>query len=230
MLGDKRPTSSGQGTVIGANVKLIGTLQDANDIVVHGRIEGEIISSQAISITESSYVKGPISADLVTIAGKVRGSITATGKLEILPTGRVYGSITSKDLSGDLGIAGEAVSPSAARTIEELTHLGVVKGYSTIVACGSEMLVNKVITVLATEKMAKETVLGIIPDDFNSLLAERLGLKDIFSACNALKYRKLETINLCLIEPNKYFLTEAIIESPRNQEIFFSVEKLQGRA
>ncbi|HLB95837.1 MAG TPA: hypothetical protein VJK26_02975 [Patescibacteria group bacterium] len=135
-----------------------------------------------------------------------------------------------KDILGDLGIAGEAVSPSAARTIEELTHLGVVKGYSTIVACGSEMLVNKVITVLATEKMAKETVLGIIPDDFNSLLAERLGLKDIFSACNALKYRKLETINLCLIEPNKYFLTEAIIESPRNQEIFFSVEKLQGRA
>ncbi|HLB95836.1 MAG TPA: polymer-forming cytoskeletal protein [Patescibacteria group bacterium] len=121
MLGDKRPTSSGQGTVIGANVKLIGTLQDANDIVVHGRIEGEIISSQAISITESSYVKGPISADLVTIAGKVRGSITATGKLEILPTGRVYGSITSKDLSVKSGaiFVGKSTMPEGEEKEEE---------------------------------------------------------------------------------------------------------------
>ncbi|MFA6492548.1 MAG: polymer-forming cytoskeletal protein [Patescibacteria group bacterium] len=99
MLGDKRPTTSGQGTVVGANVKLIGTLQDANDIVIHGRIEGEVISNQAINITETAYVKGPVSGELVTIAGKVRGSITATGKLEILPTGKVFGSITSKDLS-----------------------------------------------------------------------------------------------------------------------------------
>lgn len=99
MLGDKRPNPSGQGTVVGANVKLIGTLQDANDVIIHGRIEGEVISNQSISITETAYVKGPISGDLITVAGKVRGSITATGKLEILPTGKIFGSITTKDLS-----------------------------------------------------------------------------------------------------------------------------------
>lgn len=99
MLGDKRPNPSGQGTVVGANVKLIGTLQDANDVIIHGRIEGEVISNQAISVTETAYVKGPISGEIITIAGKVRGSITATGKLEILPTGKIFGSITSKDLS-----------------------------------------------------------------------------------------------------------------------------------
>lgn len=99
MLGEKRPSPSGQGTVIGANVKLIGTLQDANDITIHGRIEGELISNQSINVSETAYVKGPISGELVTIAGKVKGSITTTGKLEILPTGQVFGSITSKDLS-----------------------------------------------------------------------------------------------------------------------------------
>lgn len=135
-----------------------------------------------------------------------------------------------KDILGDLGIAGETVSPTAARTIEEIAHLGVVKGYSTIVAIGSEMLVNKVITVLAGEKMAKDTVLGIIPDDFNSALAKKIGVSDIYSACNALKFRKLETINLCLIEPNKYFLTEAIIESFRNKKIYFSLDNLKGKA
>lgn len=135
-----------------------------------------------------------------------------------------------KDILGDLGIAGETVSPSAARSIEELTHLGAVKGYSTIVAVGSESLINKVITVLATEKIAKEAVLGAIPDDFTSTIARRIGVNDLYSACNALKFRKLETINLCLIEPNKYFLTEAIIESFRNKEVFFSMETIKGKA
>lgn len=135
-----------------------------------------------------------------------------------------------KDILGDLGIAGETVTPTPARTIEELTHLGVVKGYSTIVAVGSEMLVNKVITVLATEQTAKDTVLGVIPNDFNSNLAKRLGLSDIYTACQALKFRKLESTNLCLIEPNKYFLTEAVIETYRNKQIFFSIEKLKGSA
>lgn len=135
-----------------------------------------------------------------------------------------------KDVLGNLGIAGETVIPTAGRTIEELAHLGVVKGYSTIVAVGSEMLVNKIITILATEKVAQDTVLGIVPDDFNSIIAKRIGATDLNSACNALKFRKLETVDLCLIEPNKYFLTQATIESFWNKEIFFSMEKIKGRA
>lgn len=99
MLGNKSSGPSGPGTVVGANVKLVGTLQDASDIVIHGRIEGEVISSQSINIAETAYIKGPVSAEIISIAGKIRGSITATGRLEILPTGKVFGSITSKDLS-----------------------------------------------------------------------------------------------------------------------------------
>jgi cytoskeletal protein CcmA (bactofilin family) len=99
MLGSKQAGPSGPGTIVGANVKLIGTIQDASDITIHGRIEGEIVSSQAITITETAYIKGPVSGEIVTVAGKIRGSITATGKLEIMPTGKVFGSITCKDLS-----------------------------------------------------------------------------------------------------------------------------------
>lgn len=124
MLGDKRPNPSGQGTVIGANVKLIGTIQDANDIVIHGRIEGEVISNQAISITETAYVKGPISGELITIAGKVRGSITATGKLEILPTGKIFGSLTSKDISIKSGaiFVGKCTMPEGEKEEEAETE------------------------------------------------------------------------------------------------------------
>lgn len=135
-----------------------------------------------------------------------------------------------KDILGDLGIAGETVSPSAARSIEELAHLGIIKGYSTIVAVGPDSLINKVITVLATQKESQEVVLGIIPDDLHSQIALKIGIKDLTDACEALKNRKLETIDLCFLEPNKYFITDATIETFSNQEIYFSVDNLKGKA
>lgn len=120
MIGEKRPGTSGPGTVVGANVKLVGTLQDASDIIIHGRIEGEVISTQSITVTETAYVKGPVSAEIVTVAGKVNGSITATGKLEIMPTGKIFGSITSKDLSIRSGaiFVGKCTMPDGEKEAE----------------------------------------------------------------------------------------------------------------
>jgi len=135
-----------------------------------------------------------------------------------------------KDILGDLGIAGETVTPSAARTIEELTHLGVMKGYSTIVAVGGESLVNKIINVLVTQKISKDAVLGVIPNDFDTMLAKKINVIDLRSACDALKFRKLETIDLCQVDPNKFFITQAVIENFRNRKILFAMEGLSGSA
>ena len=98
MMGDKK-NLSGPGTIVGANVKLVGTLNDANEIIVHGKIEGEVISEKNINISETAYVKGPISAETVQIAGEIHGSVVATGRLELMPTSKVFGSITTKDLN-----------------------------------------------------------------------------------------------------------------------------------
>jgi len=133
-----------------------------------------------------------------------------------------------KDILGDLGIAGETVQPTAARTIEELASLGIMKGYSTIVAVGSEKLVNKIVTALINQKGTKETVLGIIPSDFDGMLARRIGARDIREACQALKFRKLQTIDACQIEPNKYFLTEAVIETSRAVDAYMTLDQTQA--
>lgn len=133
-----------------------------------------------------------------------------------------------KSILGDLGIAGETVTPSPARTIEELAALGVVKGYSTIVAVGSENIVDKVLTALINQKGNKDTVLGIIPQNYNSALARKLNISDLKEACNALKYRKLETIDVCFIEPNKYFLTEATIETQKSVDAYISLDQIKA--
>ncbi|MBI2590205.1 polymer-forming cytoskeletal protein [Candidatus Berkelbacteria bacterium] len=88
----------GPGTVVGANVKLTGTLSDVNDIIVHGTVEGEIISDKTVTISETASVKGPVTAQMVSVSGKVQGGITAHQKLELLPTANVGGAITTKEL------------------------------------------------------------------------------------------------------------------------------------
>jgi len=90
---------AGPGTVVGANVKLTGTISDVNDITIHGTVEGEIISDKTIVIAETATVKGPITAQVVSVSGRVNGSITAHQKLELLPTGQINGSIATKDLN-----------------------------------------------------------------------------------------------------------------------------------
>lgn len=89
---------NGPGTVVGVNVALSGTLKDQNDIVVHGMVDGQVISDKSVSVGQSAQVKGPVKASIVTVAGTVRGEISAAERLEIMETGKVFGSITTKDL------------------------------------------------------------------------------------------------------------------------------------
>lgn len=88
----------GIGTVVGANVRLQGTLKDTNDISVYGTVEGEVISDKMVIIADTAMIKGPVTADIITVSGEVKGSIEAKTKLEILPSGKVNGSITCQTL------------------------------------------------------------------------------------------------------------------------------------
>jgi len=133
-----------------------------------------------------------------------------------------------KNILGDLGIAGETVMPSPARTIEELASLGIVKGYSTIVAVGTEKLVDKVVTAIINQKGNKDVVLGIIPQNYDSAIAQKIHISNLKDACHTLKYRKLQTIGICFIEPNKYFLTEAIIDSNRPIETYITIDQMKA--
>lgn len=98
MFDKGQEATSGPGTIVGANVKLTGTLKDANDITIFGHVEGEVISDKNVMLEENASVKGPITAQIITVSGSVNGSINAETKLEITPTGKVTGSIATRDL------------------------------------------------------------------------------------------------------------------------------------
>jgi cytoskeletal protein CcmA (bactofilin family) len=88
----------GEGTTIGTHVKLTGVLSDPNDIVILGKLEGEVHSDHTVTVGPQAQVKGPITAARVVIAGTVRGNMHTRDRLEILPRGNVNGNIETRDL------------------------------------------------------------------------------------------------------------------------------------
>lgn len=113
---------SGPGTVVGVNVALSGTLKDQNDIAVYGMVDGEVVSENTVTVGQTAQIKGPVRGRVVTIAGVVRGSIDASEKLELLETGKVFGSIAAKDLVVKSGavIAGKVTMSSDEPEVDEV--------------------------------------------------------------------------------------------------------------
>lgn len=99
MFDNKTKPIDGPGTIVGANVKLAGTLKDVNDITIHGQIEGEVISEKNVTVEQTAMVKGPIKAQNILISGKVVGEIEAYESIELSESGNVSGSINTKKLS-----------------------------------------------------------------------------------------------------------------------------------
>lgn len=90
--------SEGEGTVIGTHVKLAGMLSDPNDIVILGKLDGEVHSDHSVTIGPNAHVKGPVTAARVILEGTVRGNIHTRDRLEILPKGNLAGNIETRDL------------------------------------------------------------------------------------------------------------------------------------
>ncbi len=84
-------------TVIGPNTYIKGDIQGDGGIRVEGVVEGTIDTTGNLIITESAKVLAEIKANNISIAGAVRGNITAN-RVEILDTGRVWGDLTIKSL------------------------------------------------------------------------------------------------------------------------------------
>jgi diacylglycerol kinase family enzyme len=113
-----------------------------------------------------------------------------------------------RDLLTNFGIAGEMVTASPARTPAELTNMGISKGYSTIVAVGSDAHINQIATSLLGR-----AVLGIIPIGASDEIVELIGSADIKGAAESLKQRKISLQPTLFIEPDTLVFLDGVIET-----------------
>lgn len=86
-------------TVVGVRTTFEGNLWSEAGIRIRGTMQGEIGSAQSIFIDETARVDARIAAANVVVAGRVTGSISCEGRLELLSTGHVTGELTASLLT-----------------------------------------------------------------------------------------------------------------------------------
>ncbi|MFC1613078.1 polymer-forming cytoskeletal protein [Patescibacteria group bacterium] len=90
-------------TIIDPSAKLKGKFASNADIVVKGRIDGIVESTQNIEIRESANIKANVKAINIIVAGNVEDSVEAIERLDITKTGKIIGDIKCKVLNIERG-------------------------------------------------------------------------------------------------------------------------------
>jgi len=84
--------------ILGQNTSFEGKMGFEGMARLDGKFDGEIFSGGVLIIGETATVNAEISVSSLLIDGKVSGNVSATGKIEIHSTGKLYGNITTPTL------------------------------------------------------------------------------------------------------------------------------------
>ncbi len=89
--------------VLSSDVEIKGKVKFANDLVVDGLIEGEIISDGSLTVGENARIKAEINTRSVVIYGKVHGNINVTDRVDLRANAELVGDIKAGTLSIEAG-------------------------------------------------------------------------------------------------------------------------------
>jgi cytoskeletal protein CcmA (bactofilin family) len=89
--------------VLSSDVEIKGSVKFTNDLVIDGKIEGNISSEGNLTIGENARIKAEISTATIIVYGKVHGNLTATERVELKASAEVVGDIKAKTLSIEAG-------------------------------------------------------------------------------------------------------------------------------
>jgi cytoskeletal protein CcmA (bactofilin family) len=84
--------------VIAADSRWNGTLTSHGSLHIYGAVEGQLTAHGEVYIAEGAQVDARLHAATVYVAGALSGTIECTERLEVLPTGRVDGDVSTATL------------------------------------------------------------------------------------------------------------------------------------
>lgn len=105
-------------TVISAGATVTGALRGEGIIQVEGTVEGEIELNGAVIVTPTGLVKGPVTADVIRLAGRIEGVVTARERLLLQKTGSLEGDMSTPSLEVEDGgrLNGRSTMPPRPQT------------------------------------------------------------------------------------------------------------------
>ncbi|MFA7244098.1 MAG: diacylglycerol kinase family protein [Patescibacteria group bacterium] len=120
-----------------------------------------------------------------------------------------------KDQLAHIGISGEFTYVTGVQSASELAEIGLRKKYSTIVAVGSDDIINQV----ADKMVGKPEAMGIIPLEASAEIENVIGVRNPRDAIDVLRFRRIKEINLGMTGNRRHFITSAELELKKSTEI-----------
>ena len=98
-----RPPGAVGRNVLSSDVEIKGTVKFTNDLLVDGKLDGEIYSDGSLTVGENARIKAEIKTGALVVYGKIHGNITVTDRVELKSSAEVVGDIKAKTLSIEAG-------------------------------------------------------------------------------------------------------------------------------
>jgi cytoskeletal protein CcmA (bactofilin family) len=81
--------------VIAPGLFLRGELRGEDDLIIEGRVEGQITLKKHLTVETTGVIVADVQTQNITIKGEMHGNMTADDKVEIHQGARVIGNITA---------------------------------------------------------------------------------------------------------------------------------------
>ncbi|HEY5648431.1 MAG TPA: polymer-forming cytoskeletal protein [Nitrospiria bacterium] len=89
---------------LGKGTEFKGVITYQGTVRIDGRVEGEIITEGTLIVGETASIQAEISAGTIISGGKIVGNITATEKIQLLPSAVLEGSMKSPVVAIEEGV------------------------------------------------------------------------------------------------------------------------------
>lgn len=89
--------------VLSNDVEIKGSIRFSHDLIIDGKIDGEVISDGSLTVGENALIKGEVKTRSVIIFGKVEGNITVAERCELKSNAILVGDIAAGTLAIEEG-------------------------------------------------------------------------------------------------------------------------------
>ena len=85
-------------TIVGNDTVVEGTIITKSSVRIDGTLIGGVSAEGVVILSKNGKIKGNIMAENIVVAGVVEGNMQIREKVNVEPTGEIYGDITTKSL------------------------------------------------------------------------------------------------------------------------------------
>ena len=82
-----------EATILGPTLEIEGEIEGDEDLVIQGRVQGNIKSRKSLTVDGSGHVEATIVTNSMVVSGRLNGNVEASDKVEIRKEGTMVGDI-----------------------------------------------------------------------------------------------------------------------------------------